>query len=56
MLCGNSNNATRSAVWPYAVSFPLVLARSNDDDDLLTDDFAPVNLYETIPAREHKRE
>jgi len=31
-------------------------ARSNDDGDLLTDDFAPVNLYETIPAREHKRE
>jgi spermidine synthase len=33
-----------------------VPARSNDDGDLLTDDFAPVNLYETTPAREHKRE
>ena len=32
-----------------------VPARSNDDGDLFTDDFAPVNLYETTPAREHKR-
>ena len=31
-------------------------ARSNEDGGLLTDDFAPVNLYETIPARAHKRE
>ena len=33
-----------------------VPARSNEDGELLTDDFAPVNLYETIPARAHKRE
>ena len=33
-----------------------VPARSNEDGDLLTDDFAPVNLYETTPARAHKRE
>ena len=31
-------------------------ARSNEDGGLLTDDFAPVNLYEMIPARAHKRE
>jgi hypothetical protein len=31
-------------------------SRSNEDGGLLTDDFAPVNLYETIPARAHKRE
>jgi spermidine synthase len=31
-------------------------ARRNEDGELLTDDFAPVNLYETIPARAHKRE
>src|SRR5262249_52751729 len=31
-------------------------ASSNEDGELLTDDFAPVNLYETIPARAHKRE
>src|SRR6516225_3953873 len=33
-----------------------VPARSNEDGELLTDDLAPVNLYETIPARAHKRE
>jgi hypothetical protein len=33
-----------------------VPARSNEDGELLTDDFAPVNLYETIPARAHKQQ
>ena len=33
-----------------------VPARNNENGELLTDDFAPVNLYETIPARAHKHE
>ena len=33
-----------------------VPARNNENGELLTDDFAPVNLYETTPARAHKHE
>jgi spermidine synthase len=33
-----------------------VPARGHDEAELLTDDFAPVDLYEATPVRSHKRQ